>query len=67
MDTIRGRKLVVTAWGRVERRRNTTQHDSTLLLGACGDFQFGADVQRNLGRIIINEVADAVMGDAAEF
>ena len=48
-------------------RRESTQHDSTLLLGACGDFHFGADVQRNLGRIIINEVADAVMRDAAEF
>ena len=34
---------------------------------AGGDFEFGADVQGNLGRVVIDEVADAVMRDAAEF
>ena len=34
---------------------------------AGGDFQLGADVQGNLDRVVIDEVADAVMGDAAEF
>ncbi len=67
MDTVRGPKRPRTAPPVDSLRRDTTQHDSTLLLGACGDFQFGADVQRNLGRIIINEMADAVVGDAAKF
>ncbi len=49
------------------RRRNATQHDSTLLLGTGGDFEFSADVERNLSGVIIDEVADAVVRDAAEF
>ncbi len=48
-------------------RRDTTQHDSTLLLTSGGDFEFGADMERNLGWIIIDEVANAVMRNAAEF
>jgi hypothetical protein len=34
---------------------------------AGGDFEFGANVERNLGGVVIDEVADAVVGDAAEF
>ena len=56
--------------GRAERkrgfasfRRNATEYDSD----SGGNFQFGANMQGNFSRIIINEVADAVMGDAAEF
>ena len=33
---------------------------------ARGDFQFVADVIRDLVRVVIDEMADAVAGDAAE-
>lgn len=33
---------------------------------ACRHFQSGADVCRDLGRVVINEMADTVMRDATE-
>jgi hypothetical protein len=32
-------------------------------LSASRDFQLGADMHRNFGRIVVNKVPDAVMGD----
>ncbi len=49
--------------GDAGNRRNATGCES----GAGGDFQFGADVEGDLGDVIIYEMADSVVGNAAEF
>ena len=36
-------------------------------LSACRHHQLGADMNRYLGRVVINEVPDPVMRDATEF
>ena len=49
--------------GGAGNRRNATECDS----GAGGDFQFGADVESDLGDVVIDEMPDAVVGNAAKF
>ena len=48
--------------GGAGNRRNATECDS----GAGGDFQFSTDVEGDLGDVIVHEMADAVVGKAAE-
>src|SRR5437762_818250 len=48
---------------RPERARLVTDAAGS---AARGDFQFVADVIRDLVRIVVNEMADAVAGDAAK-